>query len=169
MAAPIHARALPGPRRSGGVALAALLLAACSEDEEPVWKQFNADDDRVTLEIGVDTVLDAVSTTLRSSGGMSEVGTAQADPGGGPIGTEHTFFVVVSADYDDRVGRATVRVESPGRGSDEYEMEPETGGEGNWILLLASRGDDGEVRTDTATFRLWYDVSGEEAGDDTGG
>jgi hypothetical protein len=152
------------------VILGAMVLGACSEDEDPVWKQFNASGDQVILQVGATTVLEAVSTTLHSSSGIVEVGTARAEPGGGPIGTEYLFVVEVADEYENEVGRSTVRLASESHGSDEYEMDPDSADEGTWTLTLVSVGAEGEEREDTATFRLWYDVSDEEgSSDDTGG
>ncbi|MBN1337414.1 MAG: hypothetical protein JXB39_15770 [Deltaproteobacteria bacterium] len=152
------------------VGLAAVFVVACSEDVEPVWEQFNATDDQVTIRIGVEDVLDPVSTTLYSSSGIKEVGSARVEPGGGPIGTEHRFVVEVDDAYEHKVGRATVRVQSPERGSDEYDMDADSADEGTWTTTLVSVGEEGETRDDTATFRLWYDVSDEaSSSDDTGG
>ncbi len=162
------------PRRTApvplAVAAAAVLLGACADDEDPVWKQFNASGDEVVVQVGVEAVLDPVSTLLHSSSGMVEVGSARVEPGGGPLGTEHLFVVVVADAYEHEVGRTTVRVSSPGRGSDEYEMDSDSADEGTWTVTLVTRGEEDEVRDDTVTFRLWYDVSDEESpSDDTGG
>lgn len=172
-------RRTPHPRRSWGRWCGALVLPAallvssgCEEDQEPVWEQFNATDDQVSVEVGVEETLDAVTTFLHSSSGQVEVGEASVEPGGGPIGTEHLFVVQVYDDWEAQVERATVRVDSGERGVDEYEMTPDSADEGLYTTTLVSVGTEGETRTDTVTFRLWYDVSDEEeasGGDDTGG
>ncbi len=138
---------------------ALLLGSACNGSDEIEWIQFNAEDDTVTIQVGVDEVQDTVSTVLHSTSGQVEVGVASVDPGGGPIGTEHFVVVEVYDDYEDTVGRATVRTDSGDRGEDEYEMDPDSADEGIYTTTLISVGDDGEHRSDILTFRLWYDSS----------
>lgn len=134
------------------------VLAACDQDETVTWKQYNADDDTLTLEVGVDDLLPAVSAPLTSNTGAVEIGTATADPGGGPIDTLHTLKVEVFAEYAEDVDRVSVRLDAGDRGEDEYDLDADSTGEGIWVLQVRSVGDVGEVRTDTLTFRLWDEV-----------
>ncbi len=135
--------------------LAVLALVACKQDDEVRYVQFNAPDDQVTVEVGVDEELDPVGTDLHSSTGEVVVGSAQVSPGGGPVGTEHEVLVIVDDDWQDVVDRASVRVDSGDRGVDEYDLEQDSADEGYYKLSLVSVGDEGEVRSDVFTFRLW--------------
>ena len=147
---------------------ASLLGVDCSKDEEPNWVQFNRDGDSVLVEVGAETELDPVSAALVSQWGV-EVGEGTVTPGGGPIGTLHRALVVVGDDWEDRVGRVTVRIDSGDRGVDEYELTSDPADEGTWGIEIESQGSEGEQRTDTFTFRLWYDDQDTtSAGDDTG-
>lgn len=145
-----------------------LLGYDCQEEVEPNWVQFNGDADSVTIEVGAAEELDPVSCELTSSVTGLVVGSAEVTPGGGPIGTEHTLLVVVENDWENDVGRVTVRTDSGDRGTDEYELESDPADEGYYGLTIISVGEEGELRSDTLTFRLWYDSEDASSGDDTG-
>lgn len=130
-------------------------LVACNKDEGTQYDQYNADGDVLEIEVGIDTELEPVETPLLSSTGQVEVGLARVTPGGGPIGTEHDVVIEVYDAYQDVIDRASVRIRSPGRGVDEYDLEQDSADEGVYLRALESVGADGEVRTDTLTFRLW--------------
>jgi hypothetical protein len=132
-----------------------LLLLACKEEEKIEYDRFNASADALGLEVGAPEVLDPVAVDLHSSTGEIVVGYAEVDPGGGPIGTEHDMVVVVYDDYQDDVDRVSVRIESPDRGEDEYDLIQDSADEGYYKIRLESQGAEGEQRTDTLTFRLW--------------
>jgi hypothetical protein len=159
-------RALLGP--------ACLILAGgllgydCQQDVEPNWVQFNSSEDTITIEVGSEQELEPVGCDLTSSVTGLVVGSAEVTPGGGPIGTEHTLLVIVGDDWENDVGRVTVRTDSGDRGTDEYELEPDPADEGYYGLTIVSVGEEGEQRSDTLTFRLWYDSEEETSGDDTG-
>ncbi len=136
----------------------ALLVVGCTADEEPTYDQYNDADESVTIEVGAEDLLPAVTVALHSSTGAVEVGSASVDPGGGPVGTEHTVLVEVFDEYASDVARASVRLDAGARGVDEYDLDADSAGEGIWVIELASVGEDGEVRTDTLTFRLWSEV-----------
>ncbi|MSP55205.1 MAG: hypothetical protein EXR69_06315 [Myxococcales bacterium] len=138
----------------------------CQNDTETTWTQYNASDNVVSIEVGAVEVTEAVTVTLTSNTGEVELGTGTVDPGGGPIGTEHTIIVVVAEDYASDIDRASVRLDAGERGEDEYDLDADATGEGYWVLGLFSVGDEGEARSDTLTFRLW---TSDEADDtDTG-
>jgi hypothetical protein len=142
----------------GACILASLLTVACSNDDTPNWVQFNGPDDNVTIEVGASKVTGAVTTDLHSSTGEVLIGTASVDPGGGPIGTEHLARVDLFDAFEGEVGRSTVRTDSGSRGIDEYDMAVDSADEGLYTLTLKSVGSEGELRSDTFTFRLWYDA-----------
>lgn len=146
--------------------LLAVLLVACTEDDEPSYVQYNDDDNSVDVEVGAETryVLDedgvtevpeVVSVVLTSSTGSVEVGTGTVSPSAGPVGTEHTVTVEILDDYAEDIDRATVRADSGKRGVDEYDLDRDSAGEGIWVFELTSVGEEDEVRTDTFTFRLY--------------
>lgn len=131
-------------------------LAACEKDDEVTWVQFNADDNLLTVEVGAAEVLPAVSTPLTSNTDTVEIGTAECDPGGGPINTTtYTLRVEIASEYADDIGRVSVRTNSGDRGEDEYDLVGDTTGQGIWVYELVALGDEGESRSDTLTFRLW--------------
>jgi len=163
------------------------LLVGCDSSDETTYSQFNADDNSVVVEVGVDTVYEtddngdtvydddgnpvpeSATVTLTSTSGEYDVGTASVSPDAGPIGTTHTLTVEVDSDYVSDVDRASVRTDSGDRGEDEYDMEEDSAAEGLWTLQLVSYGDDGETREDTLTFRLWTaDDSSSSGGSDSG-
>ena len=158
-------------RTPGWLLLApALLGSTCQGDEEPSWVQFNGSDDQVTIQVGAAEELDPVSTELHSSVTGIVVGSATVTPGGGPIGTQHSILLVVDDEWENEVGRATVRTDSGDRGKDEYDLLSDPADEGYYGLELISQGSEGEVRSDTLTFRLWCDANdAESSGDDTAG
>jgi len=148
--------------------LAGLLGTKCDEQTDPVWVQYNSSDDVVDIEVGVEEELDPVGTDLHSSVTELVIGRATVTPGGGPIGTIHSLLVIVDDTWENDVGRVSVRTDSGDRGKDEYELISDPADEGYWGLDLESVGSEGEQRTDTLTFRLWYDSQESEATDDTG-
>ena len=137
-------------------------LAACAGEQEAEWQQWNASDDRITVDVGVDDVLDAAEVPLRSSTGEVDVGIARVDPAGGPIGTLHDIVIIVDDEYADVVDRASVRTDSGDRGQDEYDLERDSAEEGVYKLTIVSDGITGEVREDVFTFRLWDEVTAAE-------
>ena len=152
-----------------GLVLASGLLGySCDEDAEPNWVQYNGDDDVVTIEVGSADELDEVATDLHSDVVGNVIGTATVDPGGGPIGTTHTVTVIIDDEFENDVGLVTVRTDSGDRGEDEYELDNDMSDEGAWGLQIISVGEEGEQRSDTLTFRLWYDSEEDTTAGDTG-
>ncbi len=151
------------------VLVCALVGMDCSEEDEPSWEQYNAEDDSVDIEVGLDEETEDVTTELHSNVVEQVIGSASVSPGGGPIGTTHFITVVVEDEWENHVGRVTVRTDSGERGEDEYELEADMSDEGAYGLEIVSVGEEGEQRTDTLTFRLWYDdEDSTSSGDDTG-
>ena len=140
---------------AGVLGLGLLAATGCNKDNEIKYDQYNADNDSLTIEVGIDELLDPVEIGLMSSTGQVEVGLARVDPGGGPIGTNHDIVIEVYDAYQDVVDRASVRLKSPNRGSDEADLEQDSADEGVYLITLESVGDEGEQRVDTLTFRLW--------------
>jgi hypothetical protein len=135
------------------------VLLACTESDEVTYAQFNAETDQISIQVGSGEVLDATSVSLYSTTGTVEIGTATADPGGGPIGTEHTLTVEVYDDWENDVSRVSVRTDSGDRGEDEYDLEADSADEGLFQIVLVSVGDEGESREDTFTIRVWENDS----------
>lgn len=164
-------RALRWPERLLAAALFLPLLGidSCADEDEDTYVQFNADDDALTIGVGADAVGEATSISLHSTTGSVLIGTATVDPGSGPIGTEHVITVEIFDAYEDKVDRVSVRTDSGNRGEDEYDLVRDSADEGFYKLTLVSVGDEGEVRDDTLTIRVW-DVSDDDDGDavDTG-
>jgi hypothetical protein len=152
------------------LAALALFLAACTQDDEVTYTQYNAEDNAVTIDVGADTryvladdgvteVPESVETPLTSNTGSVEIGVATVTPSAGPVGTTHTISVVVYDDYADDIDRVAVRTASGDRGEDEYDLDRDSTGEGYWVMELESEGEADEVRTDTLTFRLYQEVA----------
>jgi hypothetical protein len=135
------------------------VLLACTESDEVTYAQFNAETDQISIQVGSGEVLEATSVSLFSTTGTVEIGTATADPGGGPIGTEHTLTVEVYDDWENDVSRVSVRTDSGDRGEDEYDLEADSADEGLFQIVLVSVGDEGESREDTFTIRVWENDS----------
>lgn len=160
-----------------GLVLLPLLVLACKKDEEVTYSQFNGPDDTLTIEVGVAEELAPVSIELTSSTQEVMVGTATVDPGGGPLGTEHAIVIVIDDAYEQIVDRVSVRLQSDGRGEDEFELDQDSADEGVWKVSLVSAGSEGEVRTDSLTVRCWDQdgdedaegSSGDDGGSDDGG
>ena len=154
-------------RGTAAFVLLGVSFVACNKDEGIQYDQYNATNDTLTLQVGTETVLDPVEISLMSSTGQVEVGLARVDPGGGPIGTNHDFVIEVYDEFQDVVDRASVRLKSPGRGEDEYDLEQDSADEGYYKTILESVGDAGEVRTDTFLVRVWQIESGGTDGTDS--
>jgi hypothetical protein len=149
--------------------LVVVAAVGCNKKEEVTYTQFNADDEALEVEVGADEEAPARTIQLHSSTGEVTVGTAEVDPGGGPIGTEHELVVIVEDAYENVVDRVSVRTDSPDRGEDEYDLEADSADEGFYKTTLVSVGEPGEVRTDTLTIRLWDEDEDEDSGGkDTG-
>ena len=151
-------------------ALLGLVAASgCNKKEEVNYTQFNADDDTLEIDVGAVKTEPARTILLYSTTREVTVGSAEVDPGGGPIGTEHEIVVIVEDAYENIVDRVSVRTESPERGEDEYDLEPDSADEGFYKTTLVSVGEPDEVRIDTLTFRLWDEDDDEDSGGvDTG-
>ncbi|HJN73382.1 MAG TPA: hypothetical protein QGF58_05550 [Myxococcota bacterium] len=159
-------------RRRGLLGLCLLPLVATTCDEAEVeYEQINGTD-LLSIEVGVDDLLDSVSTELSSNTGAVVVGSATADPGGGPAGTTHTVSVVVDADYADQVDLVRVIARADGREAVEFSLSQDAFDESIWVLEIESFATDGEIRTDTLAVEL-LDVVGDtdpgaEGSGDTG-
>jgi len=149
--------------------LALVAASGCKKDDEATYTQFNAENENLEIDVGAAKKAPAETIVLYSSTNLVTVGTASVDPSGGPIGTEHVIVVIVEDAYENVVDRVSVRTESPERGEDEYDMDPDSADEGFYKLTLVSVGEPDEVRTDTFTIRLWDEDDDEDSGGkDTG-
>ena len=151
-----------------GLPLAVLL--ACGEGNDTTWVQFNAEDDQY-LEVEVLPVGDVtgapVTLDLLSNIGLTVVGTAEIDPGSGPVGTDHLVAVNVFDDFELQIQRVTVFISSEpvsdldgdgvddARSESEYELLHDSADLGAWARSFESHGADDEHRTDAFTFFLW--------------
>jgi hypothetical protein len=137
-----------------------LLFGVCTEEQETAFLQFNATGESLTIYVGDDSRLEQEdSIDLTSSTGLVVLGTATVSPAGGPVGTIHELSVVIDDEYEESVGRVTVRTDSGERGKDEYELEGDSADEGYWKITLVSAGDSDEVREDSFTIRLFEEVA----------
>ena len=152
------------------VCLLVLVAASgCKKDDEPTYTQFNLENESLEIQVGAAKTEPARTIVLHSSTGEVTVGTAEVDPGGGPIGTEHVIVVIVEDAYENVVDRVSVRTDSAERGADEYDLDPDSADEGFYKITLVSVGEPDEVRTDTFTIRLWDEDDDEDSGGrDTG-
>lgn len=152
------------------------LVAACNGDDEITYQQFNSNNDLISVEVGVDALLPPVMEDITSSTGEVVIGTVTADPGGGPVGTNHNLVVIIDDDWESQVDRVTVLpypLDVEDAGSFEYDLEQDSADEGYYKTILESVGDAGEVRTDTFLVRVWQVESvgtdGTDSTDGTGG
>lgn len=144
------------------------VLTACTADDV-VWLDFNAPNQVLVVQVTAEDTEPGAPITLElvsNVGGVS-VGTAELDPGSGPVGTEHFLFVEVFDTFEEQVGRASVEVfseavsdldgdgEEDSRGAVEYDLLRDAADPGVFALTLQSQGDVGEVREDEFTIHLW--------------
>lgn len=148
--------------------LALTVLVACDEDPTTTYAQYNATDNSVTVAVGSScdpSPCADVTTDLTSSSGEVDIGDATVSPGGGPIGTIHIVKVVIADEFESDVDEAHIRIDSgETRGTDEYDMLPDSADEGLWTLEVTSVGEFGESREDTFTFRLYEAITSEDTG-----
>ncbi len=156
---------MPEVSRFAPALVALVLLAGCKQDDELTYSQVNGTEDSLDIEVGIEELLDLAEVPLTSSTGQVDIGLAWVDPAGGPIGTEHEIVLEVYDDYEDLVDRASVRVDSGERGEDEFDLERDSADEGFYKIVLETNGSEGEIRTDSMTFRLW---DSDEDSDDVG-
>ncbi len=143
-------------------------LAGCNKDDT-VLVPFNAEDDFVEVHVGVDTVDDdpacdpgLACTELHSLVEGAVIGSVTVDPAAGMVGTIHQLLAVVGDEWEDRIDRVSVQVDS-NRGVGEFELERDRANPGAWGLELESLGSNSEVRVDTWTVLLWEGVPKDEA------
>jgi hypothetical protein len=148
--------------------LTAGVSAGCQADDA-VWVDFNAPDQTLVVQVTAEEVPlgEPVLIDLVSNVGGLPVGTAELDPGSGPVGTDHFLFVEVFDDFEELVGRASVEVASEAvsdldgdgdqdsRGEGEFDLVRDSADPGVFALTLLSLGAPGEVREDEFTVHLW--------------
>jgi hypothetical protein len=144
--------------------LVTALLFACNKDDKVYYDLFNCDEDYTFIEVGADEVIDDETTcdeigagtiVLHSSTCEEEIGSARISPCAAPLGYEHDIIVELNSVYEDNVDKATVRMESEGRGTDEYKMKPDSANQGLYKTTLVSVGIGDERRQDFVRFKLW--------------
>lgn len=145
------------------------VLASCDDAGEVVRTRFNATDDVILVDVGVDQELDARAIELHSNTGSALVGEASITPGGGPTGAIHEIVVLVSADYDDLVDAVSVQVDSGARGVEEFDLTADLAVEGLYRTELRSVAPLGESRTDRIEVRLWEESLETDSGAASGG
>lgn len=150
------------------ISLVFAALVGCKKDEV-VLVPFNAEDDSVDVYVGVDSVEDDPDcdegqscTELHSLVEGAVIGTVTVEPAAGPVGTTHRLLAVVGDEWEDRIDRVSVLVESD-RGEGEFDLERDRANPGAWGLSLESMGTAKEERVDTWTVLLWEGVSADEA------
>jgi len=139
-----------------------LAFSGCKKEEEIQYRLFNCEEDSALIDIGADEILteDQCETIpLQSSSCLSDgeetVGEAYIWPCAAPIGTEHDIVIMVDRPYDQKIAKATVRLESDGRGEDEYRLTQDSANEGLYKLTVISVGSERERRQDFVQFKLW--------------
>jgi hypothetical protein len=140
-----------------------LAFSGCNKEEETQYRLFNCEEDSALIDIGAEETLtgdeQCESIPLQSSSCLSDgeetVGEAYVWPCAAPIGTEHDIVIMVDPPYDNKIAKATVRLESDGRGEDEYRLTQDSANEGLYKLTLISVGSEGERRQDFVEFKLW--------------
>ena len=144
------------------VVLLLLGSTGCKKEEEIAYRLFNCEDDSALIDIGAEDVLtedQCESIPLRSSSCLDDVqatvGEAYIWPCAAPVGTEHDIVIMVDRPYDQQIAKATVRLESDGRGEDEYRLTQDSANEGLYKITLISVGSEDERRQDAVQFKLW--------------
>jgi hypothetical protein len=162
-------------------------LIACDSSSETTYERFNADDNSVTISVGTETQYQTddagevltddagepipveASCLLTSTADEVELGVGSVSPSSGPIGTVHTVRVELDEDYADSVDKVEVMTSSGDRGEDVYALDADSAGEGVWVVELTSYGEEGEIRDDELSFRLYEATATEEEDTDEGG
>jgi len=166
-------------KRSLKPLLALLLpLSGCGSEKETEYDLFNCEEDYGWIYVGLDEILEGEDCSgmgsydvdgdgiarfmLRSSScdlpDDVNVGEVAVSPCGAPIGTEHQVVVTVYDIYKQDVAKVSARLDSPDRGADEYDMEPDSADEGLYKLTIVSVGSDGEKRDDLLQIKLWQEI-----------
>ena len=146
------------------------LVVACNGDDEITYQQFNSNNDLISVEVGVEELLPPVTEDITSSTGEVVIGTVTIDPGGGPVGTNHSIVAIIDDDWETQVDRVSVLpypLDVEDAGTFEYDLEQDSADEGYYKTILESVGDAGEVRTDTFLVRVWQIESGGTDGTDS--
>ena len=114
------------------------------------------------IDIGADDLLtedQCESIPLRSSScladGQATIGEAYIWPCSAPVGTEHDIVIMVDRPHDQKIAKATVRLDSDARGEDEYRLTQDSANEGLYKITLISVGSEDEQRQDFVQFKLW--------------
>jgi hypothetical protein len=140
-----------------------LAQTGCKKEEEVQYRLFNCEDDAAFIAVGADEILTGDEqcefVPLLSSSCLPDeketVGSVYIWPCSAPIGTEHDIVVEVDPPYPQQIAKATVRLESDGRGEDEYRLVQDSANEGLYKLTLISVGSEGEQRQDVVQIKLW--------------
>ena len=127
----------------------------CGEESDSDLDQFNATTDAFNVSIAPDADLTPQEIELRSSTGQVVVGTALITPGGGPVGTEHQIVVEVADTWQGQVEEVIVSVDSGDRGIEEFTLKRDSADPGYHQIDIVSVGEEGEVREDTFTVKLF--------------
>ena len=146
--------------------LTGLLLlspSGCKKEEEVQYRLFNCEEDSTFIDVGAEEILTGEehceSVDLLSSSCLPDdqetVGSAYIWPCAAPIGTEHDIVVEVDPPYPGKIAKATVRLQSDGRGEDEYRLTQDSANEGLYKLTLISVGSESEKRQDVVQIKLW--------------
>lgn len=157
-------------RHVRATAAALLVLGGCKQDDT-VLLPFNDEADSVDVFVGVELVDDDPEcepgqscAELHSLVEGAVIGSITVDPAAGMVGTVHRLIAVVGDEWEDRIDRVSVVVESD-RGEGEFELVRDRANPGAWGLDLQSLGTPREERVDTWTVYLWEGVSKKQADD----
>ena len=148
---------------------ALFLISGCGGEEETEYGLFNCEEDETVVYVGIDEVWtgDACggvdSIPLRSSrcelpddlDGNEVSGSTSAPVWSNRNGTPSGAAQPI---YKEEVDRASVVIDSPGRGVEEYDMDPDSADEGLYKLTLVSVGSEGELRNDVVRIKLWEEI-----------
>lgn len=155
--------------RHAALALAGVLLLPACDDDEIDWVPFNQEGQAITVEVLPEgsPAGEAATLELLSNLGRTVIGEAAVDPGAGPVGTRHLVTVDVLDEFEARVGRVTLYVDSEpvtdldgdgdpdSRGNLVVEFRQDSADPGAWALEIESLGAADERREDVFTFVLW--------------
>ena len=130
------------------------IFLSCEETPEDP-NQFNAQDESLSVLVGISTLEPDQTRKLSSTTGLVEVADAIISPGGGPSGTIHQIQVQVLEEYTDKIQEVRVNINAGERGISQYTLINDSAQSNLYVLELESIAQDGEQREDVFTFSLW--------------
>ena len=138
------------------------ILFSCEDTPEDP-NQFNAQEESLSVLVGISSLEPETERSLNSTTGLVEVASAKVSPGGGPSGTIHQIQVEVLEEYAEKIQEVRIDIKSGERGALQYTLINDSAQSNLYVLDLESIAQEGEIREDVFTFSLW-DLPTQEEG-----